>query len=301
MKKKLLNILTPVFILCLFTSLQAQEYGMASYYSDDYQGRKTAYGETYNKSKLTAAHKKHPYGTQLKVTRLDNKKSVRVTVTDKGPYIKGRVVELSRRAAEEIGLIKDGLTEVRVDVIKRGSKEPVEDKKISSSSSRSSSKKKEEPDSFEAKSPAKTVKNTSEKSSSSKSSSSSSKETAKSSSSSKKSSSKKSSSSKARLVKQDYTQYGLYQIELRRPKKEGYGVQIASLSSYENVLKQVADLQAKWFDNILVSVERGSSKPVYKIILGPLEDEKAAKNYKDSLKRKHKISGFIVNLDDLTY
>ena len=60
MKKNLLNILTPIFIVCLSISIQAQEYGMASYYSDDYQGRKTAYGETYNKSKLTAAHKKHP-------------------------------------------------------------------------------------------------------------------------------------------------------------------------------------------------------------------------------------------------
>ena len=84
----------PVFFL-LTISLNAQEYGLASYYDDAFQGRKTAYGETYDKDKLTAAHKKHPKGTRLRITRLDNKQSVVVKVNDKGPYIKGRVVDLS--------------------------------------------------------------------------------------------------------------------------------------------------------------------------------------------------------------
>ena len=300
------KFLSGIFLTFLFVGLTApvfaQEYGMASYYSDDYHGRKTAYGDVYNKSEKTAAHKKHPYGTILKVTRLDNKKSVTVKVTDKGPYIKGRVVELSRRAAEQIGLIKDGLAEVKVEVVKRMERDTEPAKSVSTSSSKKSSSS-DDPESYQKKSETKKpVKTSTEKVASRSSSSSKSKETSKGSSSSKSKSAKsKSSSSKAKLVTKNYTQYGLYQIELRKPEKKGFGVQVASLSSYENVLKQVADLQGKWFDNILISVERGSSKPVYKIILGPLENEKAAINYKSSLKKKHKISGFVVDLEEIDY
>ena len=306
MKKSLSFILTPIFILALSVCIQAQEYGMASYYSDDYQGRKTAYGDVYNKSELTAAHKKHPYGTILKVTRLDNKKYVTVKVTDKGPYIKGRVVELSRKAAEKIGLIKDGLAEVKVEVVKRmerdsdskstasttSSKTKTTSSKSNSSSSSSksttakSTKKEPTPSSYQNKSRIASSKPSSKKSTE--------KETSKSGSSK-----SKSKTPKARLVTQDYQKYGLYEIELRRPEKKGFGVQVASLTTYENVLKQVADLQAKWFDNILISVEPGDTKPLYKIILGPLDTEKSAINYKSSLKKKHKIEGFVVNLNEL--
>lgn len=310
MKKSLSFLLTPIFILTLSVCIQAQEYGMASYYSDDYQGRKTAYGDVYNKSELTAAHKKHPYGTILKVTRLDNKKYVTVKVTDKGPYIKGRVVELSRKAAEKIGLIKDGLAEVKVEVVKRmerdsdskstastSSKTKTSGTKSSSSSSSkssstSSTKKETTPSSYENKSRIASTKPSSSKS----------KKATEEKETSKGGSSKaKSKTAKARLVTQDYQKYGLYEIELRRPEKKGYGVQVASLTAYENVLKQVADLQAKWFDNILISVEPGNPKPMYKIILGPLDSEKSAINYKSSLKKKHKISGFVVDLNELNY
>ena len=293
MKKSLSGILSLFFILSLSTTVLAQELGMASYYSDDYQGRKTAYGDVYDKSDLTAAHKKHPYGTILKVTRLDNDKYVTVKVNDKGPYVKGRVVELSRKAAERIGLVKDGLAEVKVEVVKRMDNSSNDSKKITSNTKKETPKK-TAVETYEEKSEPQRVK-TSERSTPRRNNSSDRESPKESSSSS------KSKSSKAKLVKQDYTQYGLYQIELRRPEKQGYGVQVASLTSYENVLKQVADLQAKWFDNILVSGERGSTKPVYKIILGPLENEDAATSYKNSIKKKYKISGFVVNLSEIDY
>ncbi|PSR11334.1 MAG: hypothetical protein C7N36_17080, partial [Bacteroidetes bacterium] len=103
-------------MLCSFTLVaQEEEYGLASYYSEDFQGRSTAYGDIYNKDELTCAHKRYPYGTLLKVTRLDNKKSVNVKVTDKGPFIKGRVVDLSHRAAEILGMIGLNPVEVKVE------------------------------------------------------------------------------------------------------------------------------------------------------------------------------------------
>ena len=91
------------FVFSTKTTLIAQEYGSASYYSDKFQGRKTASGDLYDKNKFTGAHKSLEFGTQVKVTRLDNKKSVTIRINDRGPYIKGRVVDVSRAAAEKLG------------------------------------------------------------------------------------------------------------------------------------------------------------------------------------------------------
>ena len=82
-----------------------------------FQGKKTASGELYDKNNLTAAHKTLPFGTKVKVTDLKNNKSVIVTITDRGPYTKKRIIDLSYAAAKEIGLIKPGLSKVRLDIL----------------------------------------------------------------------------------------------------------------------------------------------------------------------------------------
>ena len=95
----------------------------------------------------------------------------------------------------------------------------------------------------------------------------------------------------------DFQVYDLYKISLERPERSGFGVQIASLSQYENVMKQVAQLQEKWFNNILVSVEKGSdNKPIYKLILGPFPDRAQAESYKKELKSNKNMDGFVVSL-----
>ena len=105
-------------ILCFSSTLAiAAEEGIASYYSDVFQGKKTASGEPYDKNKLTAAHKTLAFGTKVKITDLKNNKSVIVTITDRGPHSKKRMVDLSYAAAEEIGLVKAGLSKVRLEVI----------------------------------------------------------------------------------------------------------------------------------------------------------------------------------------
>ena len=95
----------------------SSEVGNAVYYADYLHGRKTASGELYDKNALTAAHKTLDFGTILKVTRLDNGKSITVRVNDRGPFGEGLVVDISRAAASKIGLLKDGKTRVQVDVI----------------------------------------------------------------------------------------------------------------------------------------------------------------------------------------
>lgn len=100
------------------TTSRIFESGKASYYGTDYKtGRKTASGQIYNKNKLTAAHKKLPFGTKVKVTNLNNNKSTVVTINDRGPFVKGRVIDLSVAAATEIGMLKSGVSEVILEIL----------------------------------------------------------------------------------------------------------------------------------------------------------------------------------------
>jgi rare lipoprotein A len=94
-----------------------EQRGMASYYAKKFEGRRTANGERYRGAEMTAAHKTLPFGTKIRVTNLSNGKSVDVVVNDRGPHKKGRIVDLSRCAAEEIGLIAKGVTKVLLEVI----------------------------------------------------------------------------------------------------------------------------------------------------------------------------------------
>lgn len=92
--------------------------GEAAYYSDALAGRPTASGEPYAPEKFTAAHRTLPLGSVIRVTRVDDGKSVQVRVNDRGPYgKKGRIVDLSRAAAERLGMQKSGIAQVRVEVV----------------------------------------------------------------------------------------------------------------------------------------------------------------------------------------
>lgn len=94
------------------------EYGKASFYAMKFQFRKTASGERYNQFALTAAHRTLPFGTRVKVTNVDNDESVVVKVNDRGPFVKGRIIDLSRRAFNRIGDKDTGLLDVKVEVIR---------------------------------------------------------------------------------------------------------------------------------------------------------------------------------------
>jgi peptidoglycan lytic transglycosylase len=93
---------------------QSAAVGLASFYTG---GSRTASGEKLVPGELTAAHPTLPFGTQLRVTRLDTGRSVVVRVNDRGPFIKGRVVDVSHSAAEQLGLTHQGLAKVKIDVV----------------------------------------------------------------------------------------------------------------------------------------------------------------------------------------
>jgi rare lipoprotein A len=94
-----------------------QEKGVASYYANKFHGRKTANGEKYNKNELTAAHKRIPFNSVVKVTNLDNGKSVIVRVNDRGPYAKGRVLDLSLKGAQELEMTQKGTARIQLEIV----------------------------------------------------------------------------------------------------------------------------------------------------------------------------------------
>ncbi|HFA50014.1 MAG TPA: septal ring lytic transglycosylase RlpA family protein [Bacteroidetes bacterium] len=298
------SIIKILFLNLVFTATlfsQDEEFGIASYYSDLFQGKPTASGELYNKSKLTAAHKTLPFGTLVKVTRLDNNASVQVRVNDRGPFISGRIIELSKEAAGRIDLIQDGATRVKVEVIK--------EKPAPAALADASGDKKDATkpyDKADKKIEKKADKKTAVKSAPKKEALAAADKTArkinkkpgKETTTAKGAAAKKIAVSKSVLVKsQDYTTLGLYEIALKRPEKKGFGVQVAALGNQDALFRKIADLQGDWFTNILVNIEKGDkNEMLYKIILGTFETRKEAEVYKDNLKKKKKIKGFVVDL-----
>ena len=89
--------------------------GQASWYGPGFHGKKTASGEIFDQSRLTAAHKTLPLGTKAKVTNLENGNTVEVEINDRGPYVGDRVIDLSRAAANALGFVDSGLTLVRIE------------------------------------------------------------------------------------------------------------------------------------------------------------------------------------------
>jgi len=94
--------------------------GVASYYADEFHGKRTSNGEIYDMNDLTAAHRTFPFGTKVRITNLENGKTVLVRVNDRGPFHEGRIIDLSLGAATELDLVKIGTARVRIEVLEWG-------------------------------------------------------------------------------------------------------------------------------------------------------------------------------------
>jgi len=94
------------------------ESGQASYYGDIYQNKKTASGDLYQHNQKTAAHKTLPFGSNVKVTNTNNGKSIIVKINDRGPFVKGRIIDLSKSAFTSIGTISTGVINVNIEVVR---------------------------------------------------------------------------------------------------------------------------------------------------------------------------------------
>jgi rare lipoprotein A len=111
--KFLLFSLLIYFSLCSCSPKTVQN-GKASYYHDKYQGKPTASGEKYRNGKLTAAHQTLPFGTRVTVKNLNNGKKVKVKINDRGPFVAGRIIDLSKKGARKLDMIEAGVAPVEI-------------------------------------------------------------------------------------------------------------------------------------------------------------------------------------------
>jgi rare lipoprotein A len=132
-------VLLGLFLLGCATAQHAGERGLpetrgkASYYAEKFVGRTTANGEIFDQEVLTAAHRSLPFGTRVRVTRIDrfDKPSVVVRINDRGPFKRGRIIDLSKKAARRLQMIRDGVAEVKLEVVSY----PADVKSVASDSS----------------------------------------------------------------------------------------------------------------------------------------------------------------------
>lgn len=116
-----MKYLTTLLLLTSISFCLAQtQTGKASYYADRFEGQLTASGEKYKHNKLTAAHKTLPFGTVVKVTNLSNELTVEVRINDRGPFVEGRVIDLSKSAAEALNMLTQGIADVKLEVVDPG-------------------------------------------------------------------------------------------------------------------------------------------------------------------------------------
>ncbi len=208
-----------------------------------------------------------PFGTKVRVYNPANKKSVDVTIIDRGPFIKGRVIELSRRAAQQIDLIKVTQAPVELTILNnpKAAVKPVATKPTAVTSAIAKTT---------AKPAAAVVTKTTTKTDPPK---------------------------KGLVVEaKDMKTGGLYKMQVLKLESKGFGVQVAGYSDYQSVVQQVAVLQKKWFKGATVFVDELNGKPYYKVILGPMPTREEASSYCDSIKKKYNAKGaFVVDLEAL--
>jgi len=123
-KRKLLYIISSIILLTSCAGMQYfhsgdEQKGLASWYGTDFHGKTTSNKEVYNMYAMTAAHKTLPFGSYVRVTNLNNGKSVIVRINDRGPFVKGRIIDLSYAAANKLGMSETGVAPVKIKVLRK--------------------------------------------------------------------------------------------------------------------------------------------------------------------------------------
>jgi rare lipoprotein A len=285
-------LLSIAFLSSSFSNNSFEEYGKAAYYADALHGRKTASGVKYDKKAYTCAHKTLPFGTKLRVTRLDNQLAVIVTVNDRGPFKSGFVVDISRKAAEEINLVKDGIANVKIEVIPTAGTnskavEPVvyntSNKQVLSSANNAGAARLLIPQSSGATQPS-TYSTQDPRPATIQSIN------------------KSQPGVKTKAVKQSSTGTSdLYKVQTKKTPKTGSGVQVSTLYAAENILPEVTKLEKYYPGRVLVSVthDDATDQSTYRIIIGSYPDRKSAEQQQKALAKKGYPKCFIVSLNEL--
>lgn len=254
-------------MLSSFTQNNAAEVGKCGIYADSFHGRTTASGEKYNKDALTCSHKTLAFGTKVRVTRLDNKKSVVVRVNDRGPFIEGYVVDVSGAAAKELDIVKTGSAKVKVEVVETAESSLASDAQAEADAVAAKQTTQTQPAATTAAKPASysntTAVNTTPKG--------------------------VAATGAAATGPQSAPTSNLYKIDITQSEKKGFGIQIASLNDANGVLPFMNELQTKYAGKVLVNVLRDEfNNPTYKVIVGPFADKKSAESTQKTIAQKYK-------------
>lgn len=292
---KLNYILVVLISFIAWTASAAQEFGLASVYSSKFQGSRTASGEIFNHNQLTAAHRRLPFGSLVKITRTDNGKSVIVRINDRGPFVSERVTDLSKAAGSKLGISADDEVRVKIEEV---NDTKIQDNKTSSSIrlnniplSRQSPRPVPMPDPAEYVASKGIVERPVSipreyKITTNKTPSTPTVEV------------KKNSSLTVAAPKepQVISKKGFVALKMNKPEAtSGYAIQVAVLSNHENMVKKVDKLDDS-FKNVFVSITKGKDgDPDYRVMIGPFNNQADASNYLKIVKRKN-IDGFVVSL-----
>lgn len=247
-----------IFLFLAAGSFAQGDVGIASYYAPGFHGKRTSTGEKYDHADFTCANKEYPQGSILRVTRVDDGRSVEVRVNDCGPHRKGRIVDVSGAAAKSLGLISDGVAQVRVQLVKLGTG------KLACGGTY-----KPAPPAMPT--PAETSdKRTPEPAAT------------------------QPISKVASVPKTDTAPpvegQGTYRAEVLRPIEKGFGVQVGSYRVYENATEVAKSLQDKGYTKVLIRLQGN----VHQVVLGPFDTRENAAVYRDNLKSKYNMEGFVI-------
>ena len=257
-----------------------RQSGLASYYSPEYDGAETAYGIVYDRNQLVAAHKTYPLNSTVRVTNESNGQSVIVRIIDKGPFIRGRVIEVSERAAEALDMLGERTVPVRLELLSTdGDPPPAAPAPPRDRVAEPVIVYTPDPSPAELPAPPPVRRETTPP-----------------------------DPAPARPVRtappppppaRRTFERGLYQIQLTEPKSGRFGVQVGSYNRLESAMDKVVELQARYFDEVLLHHGGSVSSPLYKVVLGTFPDRASAQHYAESLKQRYSIPGFTIELTSL--
>ena len=246
-----------------FSSAQAQktETGTAVYYADYLHGQSTAHGEIYNKYELTCAHKSHPLGTLLRVTRLDTKKSVVVRVNDRGPYADNLLIDLSWAAADKIDLVRSGKATVRVEPVGYSATNPHNPDKPTGHQYKY------------AGNPAFSATNSDFAA---------------------KGVPTAPATTKSKKNKNGENVFDPNEVRLFPKGQTGYAIQVASYTNYSNAQRYVIGWQQQGVQHLYLKYDQAEA--LYRVIIAPFNQKVNAINYLMEMKSQHGMDGLVIML-----
>jgi rare lipoprotein A len=296
MRHFLILLFCAAFLPTVFAQAYRSETGKAGFYADKFQGQPMANGALYDKKKLTCAHKQLPFGTRIRVTNLQNQKSVVVEVNDTGPFKEGFIVDLSRAAAAAIGMDRVGVARVRIEPVEPltaplrplvespGGELSPEAPRVPSSSGIQLIRPYNDGNSAR---PGATLPPTG------------------SSPGSKGGAPPSTYSSEPAPLQPQTKSRELYQLSIKRPFKEGYAVQVGVMTNLQIGMQEANKLEIDFPDMVLVLVEsdptvpEASARPLFKVMIGPYYDKASAEKARLVAVKKGYKKPFVVNITDI--